>query len=193
MRTNSFFVLVIGIFILNFITSCSSTSSGNNGEKNDLSTSNATLSETTWTYFNTEDDLTHKVTGIHAYIKSTNSHEYDSYNHTARLTLSLQYPGPLNGTMVMLTFEDEREMCKFSDFQGSGFFAVFDNSEVDKSWTLIEMEKNRKSIYMYSSNKVEPFIEKLKSAKKVRIQVNIQDIGLKTFDFDVDGLNWDYN
>ena len=35
-------------------------------------------------------------------------------------------------------------------------------------------------------------MQKLKSSKTVRIQVNLEDVGMKTFDFNVSGLKWDY-
>ncbi|MDO4994389.1 MAG: hypothetical protein Q4E32_05240 [Bacteroidales bacterium] len=196
MKTTIIYLTTILLIIMcSTLTSCGfkSTNGGTNeSEQYDEDERKETPSETTWNYYTSENDLTHDVTSITAYIKSTNSHEYDKYGNTARLTLSIQYPGPLNGSMVLLTFEDEKGWCKFSDFQGSGFFAVFDNGDVDTTWKLVDMGRDRKSLYIYYDNKVQPFMQKLKSSKTVRIQVNLEDVGMKTFDFNVSGLKWDY-
>ena len=42
---------------------------------------------------------------------------------------------------------------------------------------------------MHNENKI---INKLKKAKTCKIQVNVRDIGMKTFEFNSEGLNWDY-
>ena len=150
--------------------------------------------DTTWQYSKTEDDLTHNVTSFNAIITSTNEIPFDRYGNTARLVIYLSYKvvmGKLS-TSVMFCFVDDDNMCRFSKFKGSGILAVFDNGEVDDRWSWIDMVDSRKSIYTYNSAKVLPFVEQLKASKKARIQVNLEHVGMKTFDFNVEGLQWDF-
>jgi hypothetical protein len=93
----------------------------------------------------------------------------------------------------MFSFTEDNNFCKFSDFQGSGILAVFDNREVDDRWTLINMSNKRNALYMYYKNQVTPFVNELKKSKHARIQVNLEGVGKNTFDFDIAGLKWDFN
>ena len=152
---------------------------------------------TTWFYTKNEDDLTHDVTSLNASIISTDSKRFDRYGNTARLAIQLSYNAsmPTNGklvTSVMFTFLDDNQLCRLSDFQGSGILVVFDDGEVDDTWSLINMTSNRRSLYMYDGKKVKPFIQKLKSSKTARIQVNLENLGRTTFTFNTAGLNWDF-
>ena len=54
------------------------------------------------------------------------------------------------------------------------------------------MTDNRTSLLMYQPNKVAPFVKEIKSSKQVRIQVNLEHVGRKTFEFNVEGLLWDF-
>lgn len=154
------------------------------------------LEGTTWYYYQKEDDLTHEVTSINAIIISTNRVQFDSHGNTARMCLSLKYSSDglsSLSTSVMLTFVEDNELCRFSDFKGSGFLAVFDNGEVDDRWSLIGMIDSRKALFMDMPSDVTPFVNKLKTSKNVRIQVNLEDVGKKTFDFNIAGLKWNFD
>ncbi|MDD6832892.1 MAG: hypothetical protein PUE80_07005 [bacterium] len=152
---------------------------------------------TTWFYTKNEDDLTHDVTSLNATIISKDYKRFDSYGNTARLALQLSYNASMSAsgepmTSVMFTFTDDNNLCRYSNFQGSGILVVFDNGEVDDSWSLINMTSKRNSLYMYDGKKVMPFIQKLKSSKTARIQVNLENVGKTTFTFNTAGLNWDF-
>ena len=178
------------------LTGCGSKSSnGQNGTSENSSSSADVMEHTTWDYFRTEDDLTHDVTGYTAYIVSTNRARIDSDGNTARMTMSLGYSTMFSSTpstSVMFAFTEDNKMCRLSDFQGSGILAVFDNGEVDDRWGLINMGNKRDCLFMFYPNQVDPFVEKLKSSKQVRIQVNLENVGKTTFDFSVAGLKWDW-
>lgn len=204
-------MMVIAIFAMFGIvmTGCGSNSSNSQNEADDASVKNeaddtsvneTTKSEdgTTWLYFKNEDDLTHNVTAINAYVVSTNRVEIDNHGHTARLMLNLCYSanysfatgGP--STSVAFVFSEDNDMTRLSDFKGSGILAVFDDGDIDSRWSLINMTEDRTSLHMYESSKVAPFVEEIKSSKQVRIQVNLEHVGRKTFDFNVEGLQWDF-
>jgi len=178
------------------LTGCGSKSSnGQNGTDESTGSNGGAMENTTWDYFRSEDDLTHEVTGYTAYIVSTNRARIDSNGNTARMTMSLSFSTLYTSTpstSVMFNFTEDNKMCRLSDFQGSGILAVFDNGEVDDRWGLINMGKKRNSLFMFYPNQVDPFVEKLKSSKQVRIQVNLENVGKTTFDFSVAGLKWDW-
>jgi len=46
---------------------------------------------------------------------------------------------------------------------------------------------------MYMPSRVKPFLAKLRSSKTCRIQVNLENVGMTTFDFNIEGLNWDFD
>ena len=179
------------------LTGCGSKSSNGQNETSENSSSSGDVMEhTTWDYFRTEDDLTHDVTGYTAYVVSTNRVRIDSNGNTARMSLSLLFSTQFSSTpstSVMFSFTEDNKLCRLSDFQGSGILAVFDNGEVDDRWGLINMGNKRNSLFMYLPSKVDPFVEKLKTSKQVRIQVNLENVGKTTFDFNVEGLHWDWS
>ena len=138
--------------------------------------------------------MTGNVTSVNAVVISKNKQPFGRYGQTARLAICISYD-QINGkysTSVMLSFTDDDGMCTFSDFRGSGILAVFDNGEVDNRWSLISMAANRRSLYMVNTDKINSFVKQLKASKQARIQVNIKGGGQKTFDFNVEGLQWDF-
>ncbi|MCH5176779.1 MAG: hypothetical protein J1F25_02065 [Prevotellaceae bacterium] len=184
------------------MTGCGANSSNSQNEADDASVSNnettKTDDDTTWHYFQEEDDLTHNVTAINAYVASTNRVEIDYNGHTARMLLSLRYSAGFSyatggpSTSVTITFAEDNGMTRLSEINGSGILVVFDEGEIDDRWSLIDMGKKRNTLFMYQPRKVAPFVEELKSSKQVRIQVNLEHVGRKTFDFNIEGLEWDF-
>lgn len=152
---------------------------------------------TKWFYGKTEDDLTHDITSITATILSTNECRYDSYGHTARMVMTLTYSTmylSTPSTAVLLSFDDGKtDMCRYAEDFSSGFRVVFDNGNVDDRWTLIDNTSKRNVIFMYMPSKVKPFLAKLRSSKTCRIQVNLEHVGMTTFDFNIEGLKWDFD
>lgn len=200
MKSNRFFALFLGIMLLEIFSGCTSKNANGNMSNNEETTSSveaeSKLEGTSWFYSQREDDLTHEITSINAMILSTNRVRINSYGNTARMSISLSYsmdfsPNPL--TSVMFAFVDDNNLCRLSDFQGSGILAVFDDGEVDDRWTLINMGKKRNALYMYHPSKVAPFVSRLKESQHVRIQVNLEGVGKNTFDFNIGGLKWDFN
>lgn len=178
------------------LTGCGSKSSnGQNGTDESTGSNGGTMENTTWDYFRTEDDLTHDVTGYTAYIVSTNRARIDTNGNTARMAMSLCFSTMYTSepcTSVLFNFTEDNKMCRLSSFQGSGILAVFDDGEVDDRWGLINTTEKHNCLFMFYPNKVAPFVEKLKKSKQVRIQVNLENVGRTTFDFDVSGLKWEW-
>jgi len=151
---------------------------------------------TTWNYTKDVDDLTGNITGINAHIASTNSLTSE-YGESDRLVIQLGYNGISGEPSNMFGIAFEKGYCRFADKNSQGFLAVFDNGEVDNTWTLCN-GGNNKAIVMISDklsgsdDLINSFINKLKKAKTCRIQVNVDGVGMKTFDFNCEGLKWDY-
>lgn len=82
-------------------------------------------------------------------------------------------------------------LCRLSDFKGSGVLVRFDGGEVDNTWSLIFMSNDRKGLII--DHKEMEFIQKLKKSKNVKIQVNLENVGRNTFEFNTAGLKWDYD
>ncbi len=152
---------------------------------------------TKWFYSKTEDDLTHDITSISATIVSKNECRFDSYGNTARMVMTLTYSTlylSTPSTSVLLSFDDGKtDMCRYAEDFSSGFRVVFDYGDVDDRWTLINNTPKRDAIFMFMPSKVKPFLAKLRSSKTCRIQVNLEHVGMTTFDFNIGGLKWDFD
>ena len=157
---------------------------------------------TTWTYFKSVDDLTGNVTALNACIYSENSIPIDENGTTTKLFIYLIFgerldtsKGYLNlekvpGTTVMLSFSNKT--CRFSDFQGKGLLATFDNGGVDNRWSGLYYSTQEYLVMHVSNNdRVKEFIDELKASQVAKIQVNIENVGMRTFTFKTKGLNWD--
>lgn len=148
----------------------------------------------TWYYINDKDDLSGKVIGISATLRSNNVLEYES-GKTTRLAITIQYgsyTGKLQNSVFIGFYSDEYHTCRISEVNGSGFLATFDDGPIDYTWSLIYLLDNRKGMIIYELDQVADFISKIKKSKKCRIQVNTEQAGRKTFEFNTEGLEWDY-
>ena len=146
-----------------------------------------------WMYTKDTDDLTGATTAYNATIASLNEIPVRG-SKTTRLAIRLSYSTAFTSTprnSFMIVFYDNKGMAHFADFQGRGMRVIFDDGDVDNTWTSMDYGSHEDALVSYwNETKVSQFINKLRQSKKCRIQVNIQDIGLKTFDFDVSGLEW---
>ena len=180
------YILLFSIVLM--MSSCVKKSSDDNNVNEEIKDD-----YTSWLYYSSVDDLTNKITADNATIMSTNRKVFDTNGNTTRLYIGLTYdyvgPWP-NTTHVIIAFYEDKGLCRFSSFQGSGFLAVFDSGNVDERWTLISMFENRKALYIDEPSQVNAFISRLKSSKQARIQVKTEILGNATFDFDVSGLDW---
>lgn len=195
-KISLFFIFVITSFIL---SSCSlkdtkSTNESNSQENNSTEQSNDANNYNeqipNWKYFREKDDLTGETTSITAECFSKTS------VNGSRIIIALYYGVIANRLLTTMYIQAENGLS-FARFQGSGMRVLFDTDEViDDSWTLIQHTTDYSALYtnsiVNSENLVEKFVNKLKQSKKCKIQVNLEDIGKKTFEFDVEGLNWPY-
>jgi hypothetical protein len=171
---------------------------------NSKSDSNTTIAENgqqknsncTWQYYKHEDDLTNNVTSLYAVIYSTNSKVIDTDGHKAKMYIELRYQlwgtNDKPSTVVSFAVTDGEKSYRFSDYQSSGFLAVFDENEVDTRWSLIDMSKDYTVLFIDNRQKVSSFVESVKKSKKAKFQVNLENAGNTTFEFDIEGLDWEF-
>lgn len=151
---------------------------------------------TTWNYTKDVDDLTGNTTGFGASIGSTNFLSLND-GSSDRLVIQLGYNGITGKPSNMFGLAFQNGNLRFANKRSQGFLAVFDNGEVDNTWSICN-GGNDKAIVMISDkvsgsdHLINSFINKLKNAKTCRIQVNVDGAGMKTFDFNCEGLQWDY-
>ncbi len=198
------YIPIISIFLCLFFFSCN----GNN-TRTTQETDNETLNENTeatieeseteqspntWNYSKDVDDLSGNVTAVNADIDSENVIEYES-GKTVRLFISITYGSisrRIQNYVTIGLIEDKYDICRISDFQGSGFLATFDDGPIDDTWSLVFLGPTRKALTIHELDQVADFISKIKQSKKCKIQVNLESIGNRTFEFNTKGLEWNW-
>ena len=159
-------------------------------------TSNSDIPQSSWQYSKDVDDLTGNVTSLNATLYSDNKIVYDSYGNSTNAAIYLSYNGKRNQALIILGGKEFE--AKISEFQGSGFMAVFDDGEVDDTWSYVFMSESRKALTLVSPGNLndytlsEMFINKLKQSNTCKIQLNLEEVGRKTFIFKTKGLKWDF-
>ena len=148
---------------------------------------------TSWEYDQLVDDLTGNVSSVIAMLMSTNKVDYNMYNKDdyVQAAIMLNYDGRMLGPGIKL-WNNKRDGLRLSEYNGSGFLAVFDDGEVDDTWSLVQMDDERQTLCILDQRKARDFVEKLKKSKTCRIQLNFEKVGKKTFDFKTEGLKWDF-
>lgn len=68
---------------------------------------------------------------------------------------------------------------------------------VTEDWSYLEGAGDKALIitliHVEDDNSARSFINKLKNSSTCKIQVNIENVGMRTFEFDCAGLQWDYD
>ena len=100
-----------------------------------------------WTYEPRINDLTDEVVGLTAFLMSDNDVEYTN-GYTTKLGIGLIYNSEemdmLQKEVVIGFVDDKLGTCHFSDVNGSGFLARFDDGPVDETWSLVGMDRKGK-------------------------------------------------
>lgn len=197
----TFILLAMMVTAITFLACGSKPTSSQNGtEDSSASTDGAALENTTWSYFTHKDDLTGDIISFNALLKSVEYKQIDHYDHSARmailLTSQISRISHAPESSIMFSFTDDNDLCRLADTGSSGILVVFDNGEVDDTWSLIRMGPEKKSLgidYIFSGpDKVLNFINKLKASKQCKIQVCLNTVGNTTFTFNTAGLEWDF-
>lgn len=193
-----FFIALIALALCgcqNKQSSMSQSSETDNVSQTSNTTDSNTKSQTranTWVYSQDVDDLTGAVTSVNANLYSDNKVVYDQYDNLA-VQAAICISAERDKTYVLIALLNGKDgHARFADIQSSGFLAVFDDGEVDDTWSLVSSYENKTYLAINTRNKVDLFIQKLKQSKTCKIQLNLDVVGPKTFIFNTEGLKWDY-
>jgi len=135
-----------------------------------------------WQYSETKDEMTEKVTST-AYIES-------------RDVASLKFPYEGGTTMRLWIRKKDGVQDAYivttngqihDDFDNKTLSIRFDDDKPIDYTVLESADANPEYRFIASANK---FIDRLKTAKKVKIQVQFYNNGSHTYSFDVSGLKW---
>jgi TonB family protein len=136
-----------------------------------------------WRYKNYEDKMRRSITQI-AEIKSINKASLDfPYKGGSTLELNLRKMDLKEEDDVFFSIDRGQIPC----FNICRIFSKFDNDEVIE-WGGIGAESGRSDLIFIGNSR--EFIERLKSAKKLIIEIQIYNHGRFQFNFNVSGLKW---
>ncbi|ELW82113.1 zinc-ribbon domain protein [Acinetobacter sp. WC-743] len=143
------------------------------------------LKKENWEYLNKKDDMRDIETKF-AFNESLNSVDFDfPYSGGSKLTLILR-KNPKNRD-VMLSISKGQFICGISDCEAQ---FKFDDNPI-KSITMSESDTHKSDTLFVTFDKTEDeIINKLKSSKKLVVEVKFYQEGAKQFTFDVSNLNW---
>lgn len=136
-----------------------------------------------WQYTETTDKMTDKVNS-YAINTSTNTIEFD-FPYNGGSFLSMHVRNSENGNEVLLKISKGQFMSSFNN----GVKIKFDEEPV-KSYGYSEPADGA-SDFIFLDNGPQ-IIKKLKTAKKIKVQPLFFQEGQTVFEFDVEGLKWDY-
>jgi hypothetical protein len=184
--------LVLLLAISATIISCSSNqkSSGSDSTKKDTSAKSADSkpavdSSKVWKYVTDTDKMTSKTRNF-AVIDATNKLEFGApYDggSTGQITLRNQN----NTNEVILTIDKGQFICDITD--GCPINVRFDSDPAIKFKGSEPSDGSSTTLFIENGSK---FIKQAKKAKKVLIETEFYESGLKTMEFSIDGLKWDH-
>lgn len=137
-----------------------------------------------WSYSESVDEMT-EVTNYFATCQSTNEVEFDfPYGGGSHLSIVVRNMGKKNDVLFSISsgqFNSGIDGQKITlRIDGGEPFKVNCNSANDGSMDVL-----------FASN-ASKIIEKIKAAKTLKVQAEFFQEGNKTFDFDVEGLQWEH-
>jgi hypothetical protein len=142
-----------------------------------------TSPEDKWSYQSNEDSMTSKPVR-YAAIESENTVEFDfPYTGSQRGTLTLRQH-PTHGFDVIFTIQKGQLLCQ--SYQDCQIRVRFDEDQPE-AWSAVGPSDNSTTaILLHSESR---FLQRLRKAKTVRIQVPVYQEGSPSFEFDVATFN----
>lgn len=200
MKKCHLFLVAVVAAIFGVLTSCTPTSSSPNdrSSQNDDETEDA--SSKGWKYFKTVDDSTNEPS-FYAMLKSTNSQPSTDGGET-KLVMLVSYTvfnEMVNVNTVTFGFEnDNYRFAQLTQLIGGGFLANFNGGPVLEDWSYLKEGAQDRGLVIApnrvgNDNSARSFISKLKNSNICKIQVDIENVGMRTFEFDCSGLQWDFD
>jgi len=180
------------------IVSCNSNQKSGTGDttKSDTTKTTTTTTATTkstaavdsskiWTYLADTDKMTSKLT-YQAIVNSSNKLNFDApYDGGSTAATIIRNKGGKNE--VMVSIDKGQFICDVSD--GCAINIRFDNNPATK---FIASEPSDGSSTLLFIEAPKKFIDNVKKAKKMIVQAEFYQSGLREMEFNVDGLKWDH-
>jgi hypothetical protein len=121
-----------------------------------------------------------------AIVESTNKLDFDApYDGGSTATVTLRNQDKTND--ILLQIDKGQFMCDITD--GCTINVRFDNNTALK-FTGSESSDGSSTLLFISPEK--KFISNVKKAKKIIVEAEFYESGLKTMEFNVDGLKWEH-
>jgi hypothetical protein len=137
-----------------------------------------------WTYRFDDDPMTSR-TAKYASIESENTVNFDfPYQGSQRGRLTLR-DHPSYGRDVIFSIEQGQILCR--SYEDCLIRIRFDEGEPQSWYAVGPADNSSTSIFLRNQQR---FVQRLRAAKVVRLQVSVYQEGAPTFEFDVGGLNY---
>ncbi|MGV2904635.1 hypothetical protein [Achromobacter sp. AGC25] len=137
-----------------------------------------------WRYSSTEDAMRGSTEKI-AELKSNNRVSLQfPYQGGSDLTIVLRHSQRLGGLSAMVQLSKGQLLC---EFRGCNLVVKFDDEPIMHLWAHAASGGHRNTIFLQDES---PFLARLRSAKKVIIEVDIWKHGPTQFTFQATGLDW---
>jgi len=177
------------------IVSCNSNQKSNTGDttKSTTATTTTTTTKSTaavdsskiWTYLADTDKMTSKLT-YQATVTSLNKLNFDA-PYEGGSTAAAIIRNKAGKNEIILSIDKGQFICDVSD--GCAINVRFDNDPAIKFQGSEPSDGSSTVLFIEAPKK---FIADVKKAKKMIVQAEFYESGLKEMEFNVDGLKWDH-
>jgi hypothetical protein len=139
--------------------------------------------EGAWTYESSEDPMTGR-SSHRAWIRSTNTLGFDFPYEGAQRGRLVVRTHPQYGKDVILQIDKGQFLC--SSYMDCRVLVRFDDAPAERYAGAEPADNSTTSVFIRNHDR---FLQRLRSARRVRIQVNVYQEGAPVFEFDVGGFN----
>lgn len=182
-------IIAVVVGILSYSSSSSTQIHSEYAFDNNADMSHATITE--WTYGTTVDELTNQVSLVSASIRSLDAERVSEYSNGYLLMSIIHSNDKYAPLMITFGACDEDGGRLSCDFEVKGLQWKFDDNAPVELYRDVLLAGNGRTLSI-TRTEAENFIQKLKSSKRCKIRVQFNQSILSTFDFNTEGLTWNY-
>ena len=189
MKLAKFAILATAFLVIwMMFRSCTSNSSSSySSSKNvvDTATIPKEVNNKTWQYFDQEDKMTSKKT-YYALVEANELLEFDfPYNGGSTVTLTIRNKNGENNAYLSVT---KGQMLTRS-YETTSYRVRFDNQPLQYYPFVAPSDNSSDLAFINNTTK---FIKNLKKSKKVIVELEFYQEGLRAIEFDVSNLKWNH-
>lgn len=179
--------IIIGVVVvLGMIGWCSEQNEGSSTQEEKEKTEQTTVEEkkSAWDYSETTDEMTDAVTYF-AVNESTNEVDFDfPYNGGSKLSVNIRNKGKKNEIIFSISKGQFN-----AGIDGQALTIRIDEGSAFKVNCSVSNDGSSDILFVNNPSKL---LASIKSAKTMKVQAEFFQEGLKTFDFNVEGLEWNH-